>query len=1044
MKEHLDLGRWPEADELLDRALALPPEEREAFVRRATAHDRALGYALASIVREAERDDGFLEPGGALTGDFGAEVGRALDLQPAAHILTPGNSIEHYEVIELLGRGGMGEVYRARDRRIDREVALKVLLPQFSADPDRLARFRREAQVLAAINHPGIASIYGLAEQDTVRALVLEYVDGVTLAERLESGAMSVTEAVAIARQLAEAIEAAHEAGIIHRDLKPANIILLRGTGDRRAAAEAPALKVLDFGLGKAVAPMRGDTAMHGLTGTSPGVLLGTAAYMSPEQARAETVDERADIWAFGCVVFEMLTGTRAFPGRTAAEVLGNIIEREPAFSLLPVDTPASIRRLLRRSLEKHTSRRLSCVRDAILELDDATLPALEPAVRRPPSIAAFAAGVAALGLLAALLLQTMRRPEPVPEPVARFTVALPAGDMPAIGQQPLVALSPDGRTLVYAARRGEMTALFRRDLATLEPSLIRGTEGGTAPFFSPDGRSLGFVANGELRRIPIAGGAAQTIAAAAGDVTATWTADDGIIFSTSATRVLHRVPASGGAPAALTTLNVARGDRLHLLPQPLPGNDALLFTIVTDSERQVAVLRRKTGDTSILTTGTHARYLPSGHVIFSRDNALWAAPFDADALTLTGDPVLLLDGVQHSADQVAHLDVCGRRQHGVPARRRLRRDGAPDFVDRSQRTRDAGRARNAAVCRRRALARRFAHRARDPRTGRHGHLDRDAVAADDDAADCGAGERDDAGLVARRHSGDLSIGPHRNRYLPARRPRRRPDAASDGAAGSREWTALADPRRPCTAVRPADSDCRGHTAFDRGGHARQRPGCDGRSPRFAQRTISRVSIGGIRPARCVRRRLSAERREAMAYLARGGHPPAMGARQQRALLPRSVRLDGGCGRRQSCDGGGRSGARLGAAGAGRRGRRRLRRRAGRPAIPGHPQQALGLDRAGADRRAQLARRGAGARSNRRGERRPRDHPLHVVGHFARQTFEQPAHRVERPFERGDAIGDLEELDRPRVAAFAGIRRAPMACPRRSRRRGARRREARR
>ena len=179
MKEHLDLGRWPEADDLLDRALALPPEEREAFVRRATAHDRALGYALASIVREAGRDDGFLEPGGALSGDFGEEVGRALDLQPAAHILTPGDSIEHYEVVELLGRGGMGEVYRARDRRINRDVALKVLLPQFADDPDRLARFRREAQVLAAIHHPGIASIYGLAEQDSVRAIVLEYVDGV-------------------------------------------------------------------------------------------------------------------------------------------------------------------------------------------------------------------------------------------------------------------------------------------------------------------------------------------------------------------------------------------------------------------------------------------------------------------------------------------------------------------------------------------------------------------------------------------------------------------------------------------------------------------------------------------------------------------------------------------------------------------------------------------------------------------------------------------------------------------------------------------------
>ena len=667
MNEPLDLGRWPEADELLDRALALPPEEREAFVRRATAHDRALGYALASIVREAARDDGFLEPGGALTGEFGDEVGAALDLQPAAHILTPGRTIEHYEVIELLGRGGMGEVYLARDRRIDREVALKVLLPQFSEDPDRLARFRREAQVLAAMNHPRIASIYGLAEQDSVRALVLEYVRGITLAERLESGPMTATESIAIARQLAEAIEAAHEAGIIHRDLKPANIILLRSPGDR-GPTDSPAVKVLDFGLGKAVAPLHHDSALHGLTGTSPGVLLGTAAYMSPEQARAEGVDERADIWAFGCVVFEMLTGTRAFPGRTAAEVLGNIIAREPAFSLLPAETPASIRRLLRRSLEKHLARRLSCMRDAILELDDATLPALDPVARRPPSIAAFAAGVVVVGLLAALVLQTIRRPEPVREPVARFAVTLPAGDTPAIGQQPLVALSPDGGTLVYAATRGAQTVLFRRDLASLEPKLIAGTEGGTAPFLSPDGRWLGFVASGELKRIPMSGGAAQTIAPAAGSVAAAWMADDAIVFSTTATRVLHRVPASGGTPAALTTLNLARGDRIHLLPQAVPGrprssakarvDDAVLFTIVTGSDQQVAVLRRFTGETTILTTGTHARYLSSGHLLFSRDKTLWIAPFDAERLALTGEPVPILDGVEHSADQVAHLAV--------------------------------------------------------------------------------------------------------------------------------------------------------------------------------------------------------------------------------------------------------------------------------------------------------------------------------------------------------------------------------------------------
>ena len=453
----------------------------------------------------------------------------------------------------------------------------------------------------------------------------------------------------------------------------------------------------------------------------------------------------------------------------------------------------------------------------------------------------------AALGLLAALLLQTMRRPEPVPEPVARFTVALPAGDMPAIGQQPLVALSPDGRTLVYAARRGEMTALFRRDLATLEPSLIRGTEGGTAPFFSPDGRSLGFVANGELRRIPIAGGAAQTIAAAAGDVTATWTADDAIIFSTSATRVLHRVPASGGAPAALTTLNVARGDRLHLLPQPLPGNDALLFTIVTDSERQVAVLRRKTGNTSILTTGTHARYLPSGHVIFSRDDALWAAPFDAGALTLTGDPVLLLDGVQHSADQVAHLDVAADGSMAyLPAGDYDAMARRISWIDRNGRETPVG-----------LETRPYVGAALSPDGSRIALAIREQgdtdiwiatpSAADDDAADRGTGERDDAGLVARWCGGDLSIGSRRNRYLPARRTGRRPDAASDGAAGSREWTALADPRRPCSAVRPADGDCRGDTAVDRRGHDRQRPGGDGRSPCVAQRTISGISIGGIR-----------------------------------------------------------------------------------------------------------------------------------------------------------------------------------------------------
>jgi serine/threonine-protein kinase len=657
VKDHFDLGRWPEADELLDKALALPPEQREGFIRRATAHDRALGYALASIVREASREDGFLEPGGALTGDLGDEVGRALEaLPPTGLILTPGNSVEHYEVIELLGRGGMGEVYRARDRRLNREVALKVLLPQFAQDPDRLARFRREAQVLAAINHPGIAAIYGLAEQDSVRALVLEYLEGVTLAERLESGPLSVTQSVAIARQLAEAIEAAHHAGVIHRDLKPANIILVRERAGPHGA-ELLVAKVLDFGLGKALTPVQDDTALHGLTGKSPGLLLGTAAYMSPEQVRADAVDERADIWAFGCVVFEMLTGTRAFPGRTAAEVLANIVEREPAFGLLPVDTPPSIRRLLRRTLEKHLGRRLADIRDAILELDDATMPAVEaPSSRRGPLLA-IAALIAAAAVGAALW-PTFRRAERAAEPVARFSVALPSGDVPTLGFQPVAALSPDGRTLVYAARRGDTTALFRRDLAVLEPELIAGTSGGKAPFFSPDGRWLGFAAGGELRRMPLAGGPVEPIVAASGDVTAAWTADDAVIFSTTATRVLHRVPVGGGAPATLTTLDRARGDTLHLLPQPLPGNSALLFTIVAGTDRHVAALRRETGEISIITSGTHGRYLPTGHLLFWRDNTLLMMPFDVNALRVTGEAVPVMDDVAHTGDQVVHLDV--------------------------------------------------------------------------------------------------------------------------------------------------------------------------------------------------------------------------------------------------------------------------------------------------------------------------------------------------------------------------------------------------
>jgi len=371
-----DLSRWPEADDLLDQALSLPAAERPAFLVKVSGHDADLLAALNAIIAEAGQDDGFLEPGGALSGELGDEISRTLDdLPPTGLVLTPGARIEHYEIVELLGRGGMSEVYRARDLRLNRDVALKVLPPGFAQDAERAGRFRREARVLAALNHPGIGAIYGVAEQGDVRALVLEYVPGVTLAERIDSGPVPVPEALAIARQVADAIRSAHAQGILHRDLKPANIMLQQRDG-------AVVARVLDFGLAKALTAAPDDTTMQQLTQDSP-FLLGTAAYMSPEQIRRAAVTERADLWAFGCVVFEMLAGVRAFPGGSVTEVLPKVMNGEPDFTRLPPEAPMPVRRLLQRAFERDARRRIATMADAIVEIDAATQ-AAAPAESRP------------------------------------------------------------------------------------------------------------------------------------------------------------------------------------------------------------------------------------------------------------------------------------------------------------------------------------------------------------------------------------------------------------------------------------------------------------------------------------------------------------------------------------------------------------------------------------------------------------------------------------------------------------------------------------
>ena len=646
MSVELDLTRWPDADDLLDRALALPAREREGFLRQSAGRDPELLAVLQTIVSEASRDDDFLRPGGALSGTLGEEIAQAVRAaaEPSG-TLEPGSRIEEYEIVEIIGRGGMGEVYRARDTRLHRDVALKVLPDHLARDQTRVARFRREARTLASLNHSGIGAIYGVAEQGTREALVLELIEGPTLADRLERGALPVAEALAIGRRMAEAIEAAHASGILHRDLKPANI----------KVSDDGIVKILDFGLARALAP-DSPSSGDGLTAESQAIL-GTAAYMSPEQMRGEAVDKRADIWAFGCVLFEMLTASRAFGGRSSPEVMARVLEREPDFGLLPSATPAAIRRLLRRSLEKNPRRRLGDIGDAILEFDDAAAAAPEDAGSGLGSwrIALLAGAAAVAGAGGAALM--LGSGSPPPPSVARFLLPLPAGDAPVTGFQPTVAFSPDGRTLVYRARRNGVVLFFRRDLQRLDPEPIPGTENATGPFFSPDGRWLGFDSDGVLKRVSLAGGTPVVVCPAPGGATATWLADDSIVFATNTTRVLQRVTSSGGSPSALTALDQTRGDTLHLLPQALPDGKSVLFTIVAGASRQVAV-RLDSGDIRILAEGTHARYVPDGHLVYWREGTLWGIGFDLDRMATTGAAAPMSESIRHTDNTVLHFDV--------------------------------------------------------------------------------------------------------------------------------------------------------------------------------------------------------------------------------------------------------------------------------------------------------------------------------------------------------------------------------------------------
>ncbi len=570
--------------------------------------------------------------------------------------LTPGTQLGSYEIVSLLGAGGMGEVYRAKDTRLGRDVALKTLPDSVTQDPERLARFRREAHVLAALNHQHIASIYGLEEADRHRFLVLELVDGETLAARIQRGALPLDEAIAIAREIAEALESAHEKGIVHRDLKPANIAL----------TSADSVKVLDFGLAKAAdasGAVDSISALNSPTITSPamltrvGVILGTAAYMSPEQTRGRVADKRSDVWAFGCVLFEMLTGRRAFDGDDVSDTLAAVLRSDPPWDALPPSLPVSIRTLLKGCLEKNHRERISDMSTALFVLKqdpsravDVPAYASGSATKRAWPLAAAVAGSLAIGAATAVVFWPRASGRDMQ--VVRFELA-PNGQLTTVRRA--VAVSPDGSHIAYSAGG----RIFVRAVAESDARPIAGTESGLMPTFSPDGQSIAFWENGALKRISLSGGVPVTICGAPALFGLDWNGS-GIIFGLRDVGIV-RVSPDGGTPEPLVRLTDKDG--VVLGAQLLPDGDTVLFGLgsfdASDSNvwrGNVFIQSIRTGERKRIIEGVFPRYLPTGHLVYMVEGTLMRVPFDAAHLRVTAGSAPAVEGVNRAGS--AHYAV--------------------------------------------------------------------------------------------------------------------------------------------------------------------------------------------------------------------------------------------------------------------------------------------------------------------------------------------------------------------------------------------------
>jgi serine/threonine-protein kinase len=565
--------------------------------------------------------------------------------------IQPGQRLGPYEAVEPIGAGGMGEVWRARDASLARDVALKLLPPAFADDPERLARFDREAKVLASLSHPNVAAIFGFHEHDRVRFLAMELVPGEDLAERLKRGPLPLDEAVATARQIADALEAAHERGIVHRDLKPANVKL---SPDGK-------VKVLDFGLAKALESATGSGSTRDSQtsptitslGTVAGVILGTAAYMSPEQARGKSVDRRADVWAFGCVVYEMLTGSVPFAGETISDTLAAVLTRDPDWSALASRTPAALVALIKRCLRRDPRERLRDFGDVRLLLDEAMkddgrVEAAAPAA--PFSIwkRALPWAVAVLAIAAAVGVAGMRPKAPPTEarPLSTFGVLVPEEYYLPNSDQPLLDLSADGRTLLFVVEGKTNNVVMKRRLDRLDAAMIPGTEGAEEPRMSRDGRWIAFFADGTLRKVPADGGPPVDLAEARAPRGMAWAPDGSIVFSPLYNSALWRIATTGGAPTEITKLDPARKERTHRWPQVLPDGSTVIFTVGDqsspgdyDGARIEAVDLSSGKRTTILQGARMARYTPAGYLVYQHQGTLMAARFDPKALKLTGPP---------------------------------------------------------------------------------------------------------------------------------------------------------------------------------------------------------------------------------------------------------------------------------------------------------------------------------------------------------------------------------------------------------------------